>query len=153
MTTFSLIISLFTVIFWLLRVAASFMATMEINFLIKPLNANVEIIILFITIVCIFSIFRRKMWSAIIYLIAHWGYYGIYLYNLFKGNAEITYDYINILISVVGILLPFIIIVDIGLSESNKKTTMKTKKSDWFYQNEQFDRKYDERADKNQYKF
>lgn len=61
-------------------------------------------------------------------------------------------DYINVFISIIGIILPFIIFVDIGFSQSSKKTTNKTKKTDWFYQNEEFDRKYDERADKNQYK-
>ena len=30
---------------------------------------------------------------------------------------------------------------------------MKTKKTDWFFQNKDFDRQYDERADRNQYKF
>ena len=29
----------------------------------------------------------------------------------------------------------------------------KDKKTDWFYKNEQFDRKFDERADRNEYKF
>lgn len=153
MTTFSLIIALFTVAFWFIRVVASFTTTMEIDFIIKPLDARLEIILLFVTLICIFAIFRRKMWGALIYLISQWGYYGVYIYNFLKASEEISYNKINLLVSLIGVLLPFIIIIDIGLSQSSKKTSLKTKKTDWFFQNEEFDRKYDERADKNQYKF
>ena len=43
-------------------------------------------------------------------------------------------------------------VMDIFLNKDRKGST-KDKKTDWFYTNEQYDRKLDERADKNQYKF
>ena len=77
-----------------------------------------------------------------------------YLYNIIVKTEEIVVvDYLNIIVSIVGILLPLIIFIDVGMSQSSKKTSSKTKKTDWFFQNEQFDRKYDDRADRNQYKF
>ena len=39
----------------------------------------------------------------------------------------------------------------INACDKNKKTNPKDKKTDWFYKNEQFDRKLDERADKNNF--
>ena len=94
------------------------------------------------------------MIGALLYLISYWGYFGMYIYNILTNIENIVMvDYINIFVSAIGILLPFIIFIDIGFSQSNKKTSNKTKKTDWYYQNEKFDRKYDERADKNQYKF
>lgn len=154
MTISSILMIFFAVVFWISRVIISFTSSMDIDFPIKPLNPNVELGLCFLTLVCLIFIYRRKMWAAVIYLISYWGYFGVYLYTILKhANEIIIYDYINILISAVGILIPFMIIFDIGFSESSKKTSSRTKKTDWFYQNEQFDRKLDERADKNQYKF
>ncbi len=154
MSMFSMLISLFAIIFWIIRVAVAFTASMGIEFIIEPLNMQVEIILAFVTLVCIILIFKRSLIGALIYLISHIGYFGVYLYNILQNAGEmVTVDYLNILLSVIGVLIPFIIFIDVGMSQSSKKTTTKTKKTDWFYQNEQFDRKYDERADKNQYKF
>ncbi len=154
MTVYSAITIFFAVLFWIIRVAISFTASMDIDLAIKPLNNTVELVLCFLTFICIIFIYRRKMWAAVIYLISYWGYFGVYLYTILKNAEEIvTFDYLNIMISAVGILIPFIIIFDIGFSQSSKKTSAKTKKTDWFYQNEQFDRKFDDRADRNQYKF
>lgn len=154
MSMFSMLISLFAVIFWILRVAVAFTASMGMEFMLKPINLPVEIILTFVTFICIILIFKRSLIGALVYLISNLGYYGVYLYNIIVKTEEIVVvDYLNIIISIVGILLPLIIFIDIGMSQSSKKTTNKTKKTDWFFQNEQFDRKYDDRADRNQYKF
>ena len=154
MSMFSMLISLFAIIFWIIRVATAFTASMGIEFVLEPLNLSVEIILTFITLACIILIFKRKIIGALIYLISHIGYFGIYLYNTVQNMEDIaTVNYLNIGVSIIGILLPLIVFIDVGLSQSAKKTTNKTKKTDWYYQNEDYDRKYDERADRNQYKF
>ena len=154
MSMLSLTMSLFTIIFWLIRVVVAFTASMNIEFLLTPLNLQTEIILTFITLISIILIFKRSMIGALIYLISHWGYFGIHIYNIVMGTETIVLkDNINIIVSALGILLPFIVFIDIGLSQSSTKTSNKTKKTDWYYQNEKFDRQYDERADKNQYKF
>lgn len=153
MSMFSLLTGLFAIIFWIIRVAVAFTASMEIEFFITPLNLPIEIILTFVTLISIILIFKKSMIGALIYLLSYWSYFGVYIFNIFqKTEGIIMTDYINVFISIIGIILPFIIFVDIGFSQSSKKTTNKTKKTDWFYQNEEFDRKYDERADKNQYK-
>ncbi|MGN1301966.1 MAG: hypothetical protein ACI4U9_05575 [Clostridia bacterium] len=154
MSMFSLLISLFAVIFWALRVAVAFTASMGIEFMLEPLNLPVEIILTFITFVCIILIFKRSLIGALVYLISNLGYYGVYLYNIIVKTEEIVVvDYLNIIVSIIGILLPLIIFIDIGMSQSSKKTSNKTKKTDWYYQNDKYDRQYDDRADRNQYKF
>jgi hypothetical protein len=149
-----MLISLFAIIFWIIRVATAFTASMGMEFILEPLNLQTEIILSFITLACIILIFKRKLIGALIYLISHIGYFGIYLYNTVQNWENIVVvDYLNFGVSIIGILLPLMIFIDVGLSQSSKKTTNKTKKTDWYYQNEDYDRKYDERADRNQYKF
>lgn len=153
MSMFSLLMSLFAVMFWIFRVAVAFTASMNIEFFATPLNLNAEIVLCFITLVSIILIFKRNMIGALIYLLSYLGYFGVYIYNILTNTQILVVDYLNIAVSVIGILLAFTIFVDIGFSKSSKKTTNKTKKTDWFYQNEEFDRKFDDRADRNQYKF
>ena len=153
MSMFSLMIDLFAVIFWIIRVAVAFTASMDIEFFLAPMNLTIEIILTFATLISIILIFRKNMLGALMYLVLHWGYYGVYIYNIFQKAEEVaTSDYLNLFASIIGVILPFIIFMDIGFSRSSNKTSMKTKQSDWFYQNKDYDRKYDERADKNQYR-
>lgn len=154
MSMFSLLIALFAVIFWILRVAVAFTASMGIEFMLEPLNLQVEIALTFVTFICIIFIFKRSLIGALVYLLSNLGYYGVYLYNIIVKTEEIVVvDYFNILVSILGILLSLIIFIDVGMSQSSKKTTSKTKKTDWYYQNDKYNREYDERADRNQYKF
>lgn len=154
MSMFSLLTGLFAIIFWIIRVAVAFSASMNMDFFLVPLNLHVEIILTFVTLISIILIFKKSMIGALIYLLSYWGYFGMYIYNIFQKAEEIVMlDYLNVAVSIIGIILPFIILIDIGFSQSSKKTTNKTKKTDWYYQNDKFDRQYDERADKNQYKF
>ena len=153
MSMFSVLMGLFAIIFWILRVAVAFTASMNIEFFLTPLNLPVEIILTFVTLISIILIFRKSIIGALIYLLSYWGYFGVYIYNIFQKAEEIVMlDYLNVFVSIIGIILPFIIFMDVGFSQSIKKTSSKTKKTDWYYQNEKFDRQYDERADKNQYK-
>ena len=78
--------------------------------------------------------------------------YGIYLsvINLQEGQS-ISSEIPTIFISVVAILLSLVTLIDISVSRS-KVVKGNDKKTDWFYQNEDYDRKLDERADKNNYR-
>lgn len=154
MSMFSMLISLFAVIFWILRVAVAFTASMGYEFMLQPLNLPVEIILTFVTFICIIFIFKRKLIGALAYLLTNLGYYGVYLYNALVNAEEMgVANSLNVLVSIIGILLPLIIFIDVGMSQSAKKTSNKTKHTDWYYQNDKYDREYDERADRNQYKF
>ena len=57
----------------------------------------------------------------------------------------------ELMFSIIGIILPLAVLIDL-LLDKNRKLNPKDKKTDWFYKNEEFDRKLDERADKNNYR-
>ncbi len=154
MTFFGFVLGLFAIVFWITRVIVAFTASMEIEFFLTPLDLRIEIILSFVTLLCIILVFKRSIIGALLYMISYWGYFGVYIYKIFTSTEEvITIDYLNVFVSTIGVILPFIIFMNIGFSQSSKKTSMKTKKTDWYFQNKDFDRQYDDRADRNQYKF
>lgn len=158
MSLYSVMITVFAVIFWIFRIVVTLTTTMKWEFFIEPLNVNVEIGLLFVTLLCLVFICRRKMTAALIYLLTHLGYFGVYLYkaiaNIVVGATQLDpTTVIDLFFALVGIVIPFLIFLDIGYSQSAKKTTSRIRTTDWFYHNKKYDRQFDERADRNQYKF
>ena len=142
--------------FWLLRVIVALMYTTETSFPLIPINIVVEIILLFITFVCIVLIAKRKMIGAIIYLIAQVSYFGIDAYksieSIMNGQSEVN-NYLTLLVSIIAVIIPAISIFDIGLVTGKKGSPLRSRKTDWFYGTTDYERNLDDRADKNQYKF
>jgi len=155
----SILLLLFMIMFWLFRIVVAFTATMGMNFAFKPLEMNMEIILLFVTLLSILLVGKRKLIGALVYLLAYGMYFGTNLITgitaLTTGTIEITTSnvsiYMNTFISLIGIAIPVAVLFDL-LLDKNRKANPKDKKTDWFYKNEQFDRKMDERADKNNYR-
>lgn len=142
------------VIFWILRIAAAYTATMGMDFIMKPLELNTEIAVIFICLLAFVLIAKRKFMGAIIYMIAYWGYFGADIISKIPSVIENTLDameYISIFFSFIGVILPFFAMFDL-LLDKNRKAHPKDKKTDWFYKDEKFDRNMDERADKNNYR-
>lgn len=135
-------------IFWLFRVIVTMMFTGESTFPVQPINITFEIVLLFITFVCIILIAKRNMIGAIIYLIAHCAYFGV---DIYQSVTQDSINYLNLMVSIVGVIIPFLAFANIGLS-SGKKSSGKNKKTDWFYGTNDYEREFDERADTNQYK-
>ena len=152
---FSYLVTMFGGLFWLLRVAVTVMDSMSIDFPIVPLNFNTEVILLFLTIICMIFIVKRNIIGALAYFVGYGLYFGTDLYNgvlnIVNGQTAAT-DYLSIFISLIGVIIPFLTVMDIFLNK-NRNGSAKDKKTDWFYTNEEYTRKLDERADKNQYKF
>ena len=143
-------------IFWIFRLIVALMFTTDASFPIVPINMTFEIIVLFVTFVCIIFIAKEKMIGSVIYLIAQCAYFGVDAYKALEvitsGQAVQTSNYITLFISFIAIIIPVLAIMNIGLS-SGKKGSMKNRKTDWFYGTTDYDRNLDDRADKNQYKF
>ena len=59
--------------------------------------------------------------------------------------------YTNTFASLIGMIIPIAVLLDL-LLDKNRKNNPKDKKTDWFYNNKDFDRKLDDRADKNNYR-
>ncbi len=151
---------MFMAMFWALRIIVAFTYEMGTDFGgIQPFNQTMEIVLLFVVLVCMILIIKRKIIGALIYLLTYGMYFGTNLFagitTIVAGNIEVSLSgmtfYLNTLISLVGIILPVAIVFDL-LLDKNRKANPKDKKTDWFYNNEQFDRKVDDRVDKNNYR-
>lgn len=156
MSLLGYLIIMFDVMFWGFRVAGAVTTSLNVDFLIKPADLTTEIIILFITLFALILIVRRKFLGAIIYLITYAWYFGsdvIKVISKFQNgeNMGLTEGF-EIFLSIIAIVLAFSTFSLIALSLTRKGTSQ-DKKTDWFYKNENFDRQYDERADRNNYKF
>ena len=154
----TIILVMFVAMFWVFRMIVAFMYEIGQDFGgIIPYNQQMEIILLFVVLLCMILIVKRKMIGALIYLVAYGIYFGTGLVSSFgamanpgEGLIDVTI-YLNGFISLVGIVLPIAVLLDL-LLDKNRKAHPKDKKTDWFYKNEAYDRKLDERADKNNYR-
>ncbi len=142
-------------VFWFFRVLIMLLYSTDTAFPIVPMNVMFEVVLLFVTFVCIILIAKRNMLGAIIYLIAQCAYFGVDAYKsieaIMNGTSQ-TANYITLFISLIAVIIPLLAVMNIGLS-TGKKGSGKNKKTDWFYGTTDYERNFDDRADKNQYKF
>lgn len=151
---FSWLVSIFIVMFWIFRVIITYMFAMGFEYSVKPFDMNTEVILLFISFIAILFIFRRKLIGGIIYFVAYLYYFGGDAFNSIKsiidsgGNTDI---YLSTLSSVIAVILACCILYDL-IFNRDRNELKDDKNTYWFYKNKKYDRKLDERADKNQYK-
>lgn len=150
------LIVMFMVMFWIFRIIVTLSSQFGDSFMgIVPMNLTFEIAILFAFLLCIVLIVKRQMIGGLIYLILHAIYFGgdvtIKLNMIANGQTLSLSQNTEMMFSIIGIILPIAVLIDL-LLDKNRKLNPKDKKTDWFYQNEQFDRKLDDRADKNNYR-
>lgn len=149
---------MFMVLFWLLRVVIALAYELKWNFAgLVPLNQSMEIVLLFVFLLCLILIVKRKMIGALLYLLTYGMYFGTNvtsniqtILDVANGTTDIS-QYLNLFMSVIGIILPIAVLLDL-LWDRERKENPKDKKTDWFYKNQKFDREMDERADKNNYR-
>lgn len=149
MGIFSYLMTMLVAMFWIFRVVVAFTYSMGINFIAVPMNLTIEIIVLFVTLFSFIFIIKRNAIGTLIYFVTYGLYFGTYIYESIKYGKGYQFD---LIISIIAIIISSLTLIDILLNK-NRKSLLRNKESDWFYKNEQFDRKYDDRADKNQYKF
>ncbi|MCI8443798.1 MAG: hypothetical protein HFJ37_01245 [Clostridia bacterium] len=149
---------MFMIMFWIFRIVVAVAGELkwEIGGF-APLNQQMEIILLFVALICIILVIKRKIVGGLLYLLAYGMYFGVDLLNniqallgVVESNLGIN-AYMNLFMSFIGMIIPVAILLDLFM-DKGRKNHPKDKKTDWFYDNEQFDRKLDERADKNNYK-
>ena len=148
---------MFMVMFWVFRIIVAFTYELKMDFGgIEPINQTIEIILLFVVLLCLILVVKRKILGALLYLLVYGMYFGTTLVDGVKVMIENSYDltdvstYLNVFIALIGIALPVAVLMDL-LLDKGRKANPKDKKTDWFYKNEKFDRNLDERADKNNY--
>ena len=143
------LIVMFMVMFFVFRVVVAFTDSLNIDIGIEPLDANAEVVLLFISLISIVLIAKRKMLGCVIYLLTYGVYFGIDVYNSVISGSSIAYG--NVFFSLIGIILPIVAIFDL-LFDKAAKAYPKDDKTDWFYKNKEYDRDIDERVDKNNYR-
>lgn len=151
----SYLIVIFILMYWGFRIIVAATGSIGLDFIVKPIDNNIEIALLFIVLICVPFIFKRKLIGAIIYLVSYCWYFGRgLLENVIKmiNNETLSMQtYTDIFFSLIAIALPIVALFDILFDKSRKNNPV-DKKTDWFYKNEQYDRQLDERADKNNYR-
>ena len=148
---------MFIGLFWIFRIVVALTSELGMDIGFVPLNKEMEIALLFIVLFCIVLIIKRNILGAIIYLLSYGMYFGVDLFSSIStiiqiGSEPISLStYANIIVSLIGMIIPIAVLFDL-LLDKNRMNNPKDKNTDWFYKNEEYDRKMDDRADKNNYR-
>lgn len=149
-------VAFWLIIFWCFRIAITISEQYGNSlggFLV--FDKTLEIIMLFVSLICFILIFKRKLSGIIIYLIGYGYYFGKYIFGTgVLALIDEQFDMIiiqNMAVAIIGILLGFFELFDM-LIERAKKKNYSDNKTDWFFKDKKYERKFDDRADKNQYK-
>ena len=150
MELISYMVNMFAIMFWLFRVYVALMISGGTEIPFTTPGIEIEIAVIFITLISIFMIFRRNLIFASIYLGTYFAFftYGIALMN---GNITTSTQLLNAMLMILGIIIALLNFLDVMFNK-NRKGSTKDNKTDWFYATDKYEREFDERADRNQYK-
>ena len=153
----SWLLVMFMGMFWVFRIVVAFQAQYGQDFGgFIAFNLTIEVILLFLTIVCMALVLRRNIIGGIIYLGAYGYYFGGYILtnslpSLINGETLSIATLQNTMVSAVGLIIALLVFFDLLIARVRRRDP-KDKKTDWYFQNDKYDRKYDESADKNEYR-
>ena len=150
----SWLIAVFAFMYWGLRLVGTVMSSLGNDFMFVPSDLTMEVTILFVSFICICFIIKRRLWATLIYLAGQYIYFAPSFISHFMQITEGTLDitmYMTVLFEFIGLIIPLAALFDV-LLDKNRKAHPTDKKTDWFYKNKDFDRKLDDRADKNNYR-
>ena len=147
------LIIMFSIMLFIFRLIVVFTSTMGIEFIVEPINVNYEIALLFIMIISIILMSKNKLSGAIILVVASIAYYGPSLLEQITSLSTSTSTEIvmQAIISIVCLIIPIFAFFIIAFAKEQEKRPV-DKKTDFFYKTDAYDRKYDERADRNNYR-
>ena len=147
------LIIMLTVILFIFRLIVVITATMGIEFMIQPINVNYELALLFVMIICIILMSKNKLSGAVILSIASIAYYGPTLLGQITGLSTVVNinSALEIVVSLACVIIPIFAFFIIAFAKEQEKRPV-DKKTDFFYKTDRYDRKYDDRADKNNYR-
>lgn len=142
-------------ILWMVRVAVCFCYSVGIELGIEPLHEIYEIVILFVTLFLLVLASKRNIFGALFLFSINAFFFGkeiMELLPLLNEQASIS-NYIQLFICICEIIIPLCIFLSILNGKDRKVEEKIDKKTDWFFNNKNYNRIHDERADENQYKF
>lgn len=148
------LIIMFSIMLFIFRLIVVITATFAIEFMVKPISIPYEMALLFVNIICIILMSKNKLSGAIIFVVASIAYYGPELLKI-AGTMQTNQVSMEIatqaITSLIGIIIPIFAFFIIAFAKEQEKRPV-DKKTDFFYKNDAYDREYDERADKNNYR-
>ena len=148
----------FMTMFWMFRIVVTLTVQYGANdfagFVV--VNLTFEIAMLFITLLCMILIVKRKLLGGLIYLVGYGWYFGTYVIEtvlpLLKTGEPIDIFIVeNVFIGIIAVALGLVAVMDIFFERSKAKH-YSDDRTDWYFKGDKYDRKLDERADKNQYR-
>lgn len=148
------LIIMLTVLLFIFRLVVVFTSALGIEFMVQPININYEIALLFVMILSIILMSKNKLLGPIILVLASLAYYGPTLLEqitIMSSNTVSMELAVQVIISVVCIVIPIFAFFIIAFAKEQEKRPV-DKKTDFFYKTDRYDREYDERADKNNYR-
>ena len=155
------LIAMFMVMFWMFRAIVALCTQFSIDLLgIVAYNFNWEVIIAFLTLLCILLVVKRKMIGSLLYLMLYGVYFGEHfitnIITLVQGQATFNVSFsMNLFVDVIAIVLALFALLDM-LVDKGRKANPRDGKTDWYFKNEKYDEELkarDQREDKNEYKF
>lgn len=155
------LIAMFMVMFWMFRAIVALCTQFSIDLLgIVAYNFNWEVIIAFLTLLCILLVVKRKMIGSLLYLMLYGVYFGEHfitnIITLVQGQATFNVSFsMNLFVDVIAIALALFALLDM-LVDKGRKANPRDGKTDWYFKNEKYDEELkarDQREDKNEYKF
>ena len=117
------------IMFWMIRVVVALGTELkwDLNGL-EPLNMQIEVGLLFLTLVCIILVAKRKIVGGLIYLLSYGMYYGTFvvnnletLQNAVEGGVDINL-YMQLFVSLIGVILPIAVMLDLLADKNNYRT-------------------------------
>lgn len=149
------LLTIFMFMFWVFRIIVTLSNTIGNDMGFPVQNMQIEVALLFVDLVLLVLVIKRKIIGSIVFLLANLWYFGPRLVDglitLGSGTEFNIYTLDAIFESFIAIALAIAILFDM-LLDRNRANNPTDKKTDWFYKNKQYDRELDERADKNNYR-
>lgn len=148
------LIVMLSVLLFIFRLIVVFTTTMGIEFMVTSLNVNLELALLFVMIISIILMTKSKLSGAVILTVSSLAYFGadiLQKLNYISQNSANIEVVMQLVTSLVCVIIPIFAFFIIAFAKEQEKRPV-DKKTDFFYKNEAYDRKYDERADKNNYR-
>ena len=144
---------MFSIMLFIFRFVVVFAATMEMEFMVQPINVDYEIGLLFIMVISIILMSKNKLTGPIILTIASIAYYGPTLLEQVNGlSAGASVEFaMQVIMNTICLVIPIFDFFVIAFAKEQEKRPV-DKKTDFYYKTDKYDRKYDERADKNNYR-
>ena len=131
------LLAIFMVMFWMFRAIVALCTQFSIDMLgLVAYDFNWEVIIAFVTLLCIVLVVKRKMLGSLLYLMIYGVYFGEHLVanaiTIIQGQATLSVDLsLNLIADLVAIMLAVFVLFDM-LVDKGRKANPIDRKTDWY---------------------